>query len=100
VVAGALVIAAGCASAPVGTAELAPLRLHNAQTGANERCGIEMIREVQRANDLTWAERIGYTWSARAEARRAVQDEEQWRQKCVERFRQKGFEVVAAPAAR
>jgi hypothetical protein len=56
-----------------------------------------MIRQVQRANDLTWSERLVYWWSARNEARRAVQDEEEWRRRCVERYRQQGFAVVSAP---
>ena len=101
VVAAALAVT-GCASAskvpPSG--EIAPLRLHNAQTGVNERCGTELIREVQRANDLTWSERIFFSWSARSAAQRAVQDEERWRQQCVERFKQRGFEVVSTPPAR
>jgi hypothetical protein len=98
-------VAAGCASArPVpraaATGEIAPVRLRNPQTGVQERCGIDMIREVVRANDLTWSERIFYTWSAKSEARRAVQDEERWRQACVDRFKQRGFEVVSTPPAR
>jgi hypothetical protein len=96
-VVGGLLAATGCASSPKseGTAEIAPIRLRGAQTGVNERCGIEMIRAVQRANDLTWSERIFYSGTAQREAREAVQDEEQWRQRCVERYRQQGFEVVS-----
>lgn len=99
VVLGVLLAATGCASAPKasGTAEIAPLRLRNTQTGARERCGIEMIRAVERANDLTWSERLFYRWSAEREAREAVQDEERWRQQCVERYRQQGYEVVSTP---
>jgi hypothetical protein len=97
---GVLLAAGGCASAPAGTAELAPVRLHSTQTGAQERCGLELIREVQRANDLTWSERILHTWTARREAQEAMQDEEQWRQRCIERYRKGGYEVVTAPAAR
>lgn len=94
--------ATGCASAPKTTAtgEIAPVRLRNTQTGAHERCGTELIREVQRANDLTWSERLFFGWSAPAEARRAVQDEERWRQQCVERYKQRGYEVVSDPPAR
>jgi hypothetical protein len=101
VVAAALAVT-GCASASKvpASGEIAPLRLHNAQTGVNERCGTELIREVQRANDLTWSERIFFSWSARSAAQRAVQDEERWRQECVERFKQRGFEVVSTPPAR
>ena len=97
-----MLAATGCASAPGAprSAESAPLRLQNAQTGANERCGIELIRAVQRANDLTWPERVFFTWSARREARQAVQDEERWRQQCVERYQQRGYEVVSTPPAR
>jgi hypothetical protein len=97
-----LLAASGCASAPKdpGSAEIAPLRLRNAQTGAQERCGIEMIRAVLRANDLTWSERLFYKWTAEREAREAVQDEEQWRQQCVERYRKQGYEVVSTPPAR
>ena len=99
---GVLLAATGCASAPKtpGTAEIAPIGLRSAQSGARERCGIEMIRAVQRANDLTWSERIFYRWSAEREAREAVQDEEQWRQRCVERYRQQGYEVVSTPPSR
>ena len=102
VVVGGLLVATGCASAPKapGTAEIAPLRLRNAQTGARERCGIELIRAVQRANELTWSERLFFSGSARREARQAVQDEERWRQQCVERFRQRGYEVVSTPPPR
>jgi hypothetical protein len=84
----------------VATGEIPPVRLRNPQTGVQERCGIDMIREVVRANDLAWSERLIYTWSARSEARRAVQDEESWRQACVDRFKQRGFEVVSAPPSR
>ena len=95
-------MAAGCASTPTmpASGEIAPIRLRNAQTGVHERCGTELIREVQRANDLTWSERLFFTWSAQAAARRAVQDEERWRQQCVDRFKQRGFEVVSTPPAR
>jgi hypothetical protein len=95
----AALAAGGCAAAPTvpQSGEIAPLRLHNAQTGVNERCGTELVRQVQRANDLTWSERILFSWSARRDARRAVQDEERWRQQCVDRFRQRGFEVVSTP---
>ena len=94
--------ATGCAAAPPAprSAEIAPLRLRNAQTGAHERCGIELIRAVQRANDLTWSERLFFTWSAPRDARQAVQDEERWRQQCVERYTQRGYEVVSTPPAR
>ena len=94
--------ATGCASSPKtpASAEIAPLRLRNTQTGAHERCGTELIREVQRANDLTWSERLFFTWSARREAREAVQDEERWRRQCVERYKQRGYEVVSVPPAR
>ncbi len=92
----------GCASAPktAATGEIAPVRLRNTQTGAHERCGTELIREVQRTNDLTWSERLFFGWSAPAAARRAVQDEERWRQQCVERYKQRGYEVVSDPPAR
>jgi hypothetical protein len=101
-VVGVVLLASGCASAPraPGTAEIAPLRLRNAQTGAQERCGMELIRAVQRANDLTWSERLFYTWTAQREAREAVQDEERWRLQCVERYRQQGYEVVSTPPPR
>jgi hypothetical protein len=94
--------AAGCASVrgTPSNGEIAAIRLHNAQTGVNERCGIDMIREVVRANDLTWSERLFFTWKARADARRAVEDEERWRQQCVDRFKQRGFEVATTPSAR
>jgi hypothetical protein len=100
VVVGLVLAAAGCASAPqpTPTAEIAPVRLRHTQTGARERCGIELIREVERANDLTWSERIFYSWTASREAREAVQDEERWRQQCVERYRQRGYEVVSTPS--
>ena len=93
----AALAASGCASAPKvePRGEIAPLRLRHAQTGVNERCGTELIRAVQRANDLTWSERIFFSWSARRAAQHAVQDEERWRQQCVERFKQRGFEVVS-----
>ena len=101
IVGGALA-AAGCVSVPKapGTAEIAPIRLRNAQSGARERCGIELIRAVERANDLTWSERLFYSWSAPREARRAVVDEEQWRQRCVERYRAQGYEVESTPPPR
>jgi hypothetical protein len=94
--------ATGCASAPksAATGEIAPVRLRNTQTGAHERCGTELIREVQRANDLTWSERLFFGWSAPRAARQAVQDEERWRQQCVERYKQRGYEVVSDPPAR
>lgn len=95
VIVGALLVAAGCASVS-GSAEIAPIRLR-APSGAHAQCGLELIREVQRANDLGWSERLVYWWSAQSEARRAVRDEEAWRQRCVERYRQQGFEVVSAP---
>ena len=97
VVVGVALLTAGCASAPrtSGTAEIAPLRLRHAQTGAHERCGIELIRPVRRANDLTWSERIFFTWTARREARLAVQDEERWRQQCVDRYKRQGYEIVS-----
>jgi hypothetical protein len=99
---GVLLAVTGCASAPrtPGTAEIAPIRLRNAQSGARERCGIEMIRAVERANDLTWSERIFFRGSAEREAREAVEDEEQWRQRCVERYRQQGYEVVSTQPTR
>ena len=92
----------GCASVPKapGTAEIAPIRLRNTQNGARERCGIELIREVQRANDLTWSERLFFTWTATRDARRAVAEEERWRQQCVERYRQQNYEVVSNPPPR
>ena len=98
----AAVVAAGCISTPrpPGTAEIAPLRLRNTQTGAHERCGIELVREVQRANDLTWSERIFFTWTAQREARQAVQDEERWRQQCVDRYKRQGYEVMSTPPPR
>ena len=94
--------ATGCASAPktAASGEIAPVRLRHTQTGAHERCGTELIRGVVRANDLTWSERLFFTWSARREARQAVQDEERWRQQCVERYKQRGYEVVSTPPAR
>ena len=95
-IAGALLVVVGCASASENTAETAPIWLRSS-SGVHARCGLEMIREVQRATDLTWSERLVYWWSARKEARRAVQDEEEWRRRCVERYRQQGFEVVATP---
>jgi hypothetical protein len=93
---GALLVVGGCASASPQTAEVAPIRLR-APSGVHARCGLELIREVQRANDLTWSEQLFYWWSARNAARRAVRDEEEWRQRCVERYRQQGYEVVSAP---
>jgi hypothetical protein len=41
---------------------------------------------------------VFYTWAAQREAREAVQDEEWWRQQCVERYRQQGYEVVSTPS--
>ena len=93
--------ATGCASAPATrSAEIAPIRLRNPQTGAHERCGTELIREVQRANDLTWSERLFFGLTAPGVARRAVEDEERWRQQCVDRYKQRGYEVVSTPPAR
>jgi hypothetical protein len=83
-----------------GTAEIAPIRLRNTQTGARERCGNEQIREVQRANDQAWSERLFFTWTAARDARRAVAEEERWRQQCVERYRQQNYEVVSNPPPR
>ena len=100
VIVGALLAAGGCASAPTGTAQIAPVLLRHTHGGARERCGVELIREVQRANDLGWSERLFYTWSAQREARDAARDEAAWRQRCVERYVKQGYEVVAAPAAR
>lgn len=102
---GTLLAGTACASgpkppAPPATAEIAPIRLRHTQTGARERCGIELIRDVERANDLTWSERIFFKWWAERDARRAVQDEEQWRQQCVERYRQAGYEVDSTPPPR
>ena len=94
-IAGALLVVGGCATA--GTSpETSPIVLRS-PSGAHARCGIEFIREVQRAEDLTWSERLVYWWSAQSAARRAVRDEEEWRQRCVERYRQQGFEVVSTP---
>jgi hypothetical protein len=93
---GALLVVGGCAATTERTAEIAPVRLR-APSGVQARCGLEMIREVQRANDLTWSEGLFFWWSAQAEARRAVRDEEEWRQRCVERYRQQGYEVVSTP---
>lgn len=92
----ALLVAGGCASAPAGSPEVTPIVLRS-PAGAHARCGIEFIREVQRADDLGWSEQLIYTWSARSDARQAVRAEEEWRQRCVERYRQQGFEVVAGP---
>lgn len=102
IIAASVLVAAGCASVPRSpdAAESSPVRLRHAQTGAHERCGIELIREVQRANDLTWPERLFYGWSAQREARQAVQGEERWRQQCVERYKQQGYEVMSTPPAR
>ena len=55
---------------------------------------------MQRAIDLSWSERIFYTWTAQREARQAVQDEERWRQQCVDRYGKQGYEVVSTPPAR
>ena len=95
-VVGALLVVGGCASVPERSAEIAPIRLR-AASGIQARCGLEMIREIQRANDVTWSEQLFYWWSAQSEARRAVRDEEEWRQRCVERYRQQGYEVVSTP---
>lgn len=102
VIAGSLLVAAGCASAPRGpaTAEVSPVRLRHAQSGARERCGVELIREVQRLNDLTWVERIFFSRSANREAREAVRDEQEWRRQCTERYQRQGYEVVTAPSPR
>ena len=97
---GALLVAGGCASGVPKSAEVDPVRMRSTQTGARERCGMELIRAVQRANDLTWSEQIFYTWIANRDAREAVRDEEAWRQRCVERYRQQGFEVVTTPQPR
>lgn len=79
---------------------MAPVRLRHAQSGARERCGMELIREVERANDLTWSERLLYTGIAQREAREAVRDEQEWRSRCIERYQRQGYEVVATPAPR
>lgn len=102
IIVGSLLVAAGCASAPRGpvTAELPPVRLHNAQTGVRERCGIELIREVERLNDLTWVERIFFSLSANREAREAVRDEQAWRRACIERYQRQGYEVVTSASPR
>ncbi len=92
----ALLAVAGCATAAPQSAEIAPVQLR-AASGAHAQCGLQMIREVQRAGDLTWSERLVYWWSAQSDARRAVRDEEEWRRRCVERYRQQGFEVVSTP---
>ena len=101
-IAGSLLVAAGCASAPRGpaTADVPPVRLRHAQTGAHERCGLELIREVQRRNDLTWVERLFFSRSANRGAREAVRDEQEWRRQCTERYQRQGYEVVAAPSSR
>jgi len=101
VIAGSLLVAAGCASAPRGpaTAELPPVRLRHA-SGARERCGVELIREVQRLNDLTWVERLFYSRSANREAGEAVKNEHEWRRQCTERYQRQGYEVVTAPSPR
>ena len=96
VVVGTLLVAGGCASTAPQSVEVAPVQLR-APSGVRAQCGMEMICEVQRAGDLTWSERLFYWWSARSEARRAVRDEEEWRRRCVERYRQQGYEVVSAP---
>ena len=102
VIAGSLLVAAGCASAPpaMTTAEVPPVRLRHAQTGARERCGLELIREVQRRNDLRWTERLFYWRMASRDAREAVRGEQEWRRLCVERYRTQGYEVVATPSPR
>ena len=92
---GALLVVGGCATAPASP-EIAPIVLRS-PSGAHARCGIEFIRQVQRAEDLNWSERLVYWWSAQGDARLAVRDEEAWRQRCVERYRQQGFEVVSTP---
>lgn len=102
IIVGSLLVAAGCASAPRGpvTAELPPVRLRNAQIGARERCGMELIRQVERLNDLTWVERIFFSLSANRAAREAVRDEQAWRRQCIERYQRQGYEVVTAPSPR
>ena len=101
VIAGSLLVATGCASAPPGpaTAELSPVRLRHA-SGARERCGVELIRGVQRLNDLTWVERLFFSRSANREAREAMRNEQEWRRQCTERYRRQGYEVVTAPPPR
>ena len=94
--AGALLVVGGCATAAPSSPETTPILLRSA-SGAHARCGIEFVREVQRAQDLGWSERLVYWWSAQGDARQAVRDEEEWRQRCVERYRQQGFEVVSTP---
>jgi hypothetical protein len=96
VVVGALLVAGGCASTAPKSAEFSPVQLRTA-SGVRAQCGMQLIPDVQRANDLTWSERLFYWWSAQRDARRAVRNEEEWRRRCVERYRQQGFEVVSAP---
>ena len=102
VIAASLLVAAGCASVPRGpsAAELPPVRLRHAQTGARERCGLELIREVQRLNDLTWVQRLFFSRSASRDAREAVRNEQDWRRQCIERYQRQGYEVVTAPSPR
>ena len=102
VIAGSLLVTAGCASVPrePATAELSPVRLRHANSGAHERCGLELIREVQRLNDLTWIERLFFSRSANRGAREAVRDEQDWRRQCTERYQRQGYEVVTAPSPR
>ena len=102
VIAGSLLVAAGCASAPRGpaTAEVPPVRLRHAQMGAHVRCGLELIRQVQRRNDLRWVEGLLFSRSANREAREAVRDEQAWRRQCAERYQRQGYEVVTVPSSR
>ena len=102
VIAGSLLVAAGCVSAPRGpaTAEVPPVRLRHAQTGAHARCGLELIREVQRRDDLRWVERLLFSRSANREAREAVRNEQDWRRQCIERYQGQGYQVVTAPSPR
>jgi hypothetical protein len=92
---GALLVAGGCVSAVRQSPEDLPIQLRTA-AGARAQCGMELNRAVLRAEDLTWSERLFYWWSAQNAARRAIQDEEAWRRRCVERYEQEGFEVVSA----
>ncbi len=97
VIASLFLVVTGCSSAapsrPPG--EMSVIRLRNPQTGQKARCGAELIREVQRGSDLTFSEELFYAASASRAARQALRDEEAWRQQCVERYRQQGFEVVS-----
>ena len=95
-VVGALLVAGGCVSAVRRSPEDPPIQLR-AASGARAQCGMELIRAVQRAEDLTWSERLFYWWSAQKEARRAIQDENSWRRRCVDRYQEEGFVVVSVP---